>query len=150
MPENRLLPAFIDVYFAAIRNIDAVITKPLTIYRLSFAQYQILYDIARSPEVTLTGIMEARGVSKPAISRQLAVLRQLGYVSQKTVQADKRRHILLLPPLGKQTERAATEALGTELEHWATALGHASFTNLLDLLRQVGELRQQAKVEADE
>lgn len=37
------------------------------------------------------------------------------------MQADKRRHILLLTPLGKQTERAATEALGTELEHWATA-----------------------------
>lgn len=145
MPEHSLLPALINVYFTTIRNIDDVISKPLTTYRLSFAQYQILYDIAREPTVTLTGIMEARGVSKPAISRQLAVLRQLGYVSQTTIPTDKRRHVLQLTPLGKQTEAAATHALNQALERWVTALGRPDFQQLLSLLERVGQLRQAAK-----
>lgn len=139
MNESELLPAFINVYFSTVKNIDTMISKPLAQFRLSFEQYQIMYDIAHSPEISLTDIVKKRGVTKPAIARQLRVLRDLGYVSQKLAPDDHRRHILTLTPLGKQIEKKADAATKTEFQRWVATLGTQKMETLLDLFNEIGE-----------
>lgn len=139
MAADSLLPAFIDVYFSTIKNIDSVISRPMSEYRLSFEQYQILYDIAHTETLSLTDIVKKRGVTKPAIARQLRVLRDLGYVSQKIAGDDRRRHILALTPLGKRVEQQAGEAARSAFDDWVDRLGEDKMKALLSLLKEVGD-----------
>lgn len=139
MAADSLLPAFIDVYFSTIKNIDSVISRPMSEYRLSFEQYQILYDIAHTETLSLTDIVKKRGVTKPAIARQLRVLRDLGYVSQKIAGDDRRRHILALTPLGKRVEQQAGEAARAAFDDWVGRLGEDKMKALLSLLKEVGD-----------
>ena len=108
MEEQRLRREFINIYFTTIKHIETEISKPLTQFRLSFEQYQILNDLATHEVATLTDIVAKRQVTKPAIARQLRVLRDLGYVTQASDNGDHRRRLLQLTPLGKRVEAQAS------------------------------------------
>ncbi|WP_204122576.1 MarR family winged helix-turn-helix transcriptional regulator [Lacticaseibacillus mingshuiensis] len=138
MAETSLLPAFIDVYFSTIKNTDARISRPMAKYRLSFEQYEILYDVAHLPAVSLTDIVKKRGVTKPAIARQLKVLRDLGYLTQKLAPDDHRRHILTLTPMGKRVAAEAEVAVEEEFARWVEVMGEAKLNELLGLLKETG------------
>lgn len=133
-----LLPAFIDIYFSTIKNIDQLIARPLVDYRLSFEQYLIIADIAQNKVTSLTDIVKQRKVTKPAIARQLRVLRDLGYLTQTQANTDKRRNVLTLTPLGRRIEAQASEAVAVEFNRWLTLVGEPELTTLLTHLDKVG------------
>ncbi|WP_179394398.1 MarR family winged helix-turn-helix transcriptional regulator [Lacticaseibacillus absianus] len=136
MDRDSLLAGFIDVYFGSIKNVETLISRPVAEYRLSFEQYQILHDIAHNQVTSLTEIVQRRGVTKPAIARQLGMLRSLGYVTQTVSPQDKRRHILMLTPAGRRAEKAAEQAAQAEFDRWIEVLGQAKLETLLNMLEE--------------
>ncbi|WP_225046791.1 MarR family winged helix-turn-helix transcriptional regulator [Lacticaseibacillus kribbianus] len=136
MNRDSLLAGFIDVYFGSIKNVETLISRPVAQYRLSFEQYQIMHDLAHNEVSSLTEIVQRRGVTKPAIARQLSVLRELGYVTQKVAPDDHRRHILTLTPSGRRTEKEAEAASGAEFDRWIPVLGEEKLEALLKMLEE--------------
>ncbi|WP_262316327.1 MarR family winged helix-turn-helix transcriptional regulator [Lacticaseibacillus parakribbianus] len=136
MDKDSLLAGFIDVYFGSIKNVETLISRPVAEYRLSFEQYQIMHDLAHNQVTSLTEIVQRRGVTKPAIARQLSVLRELGYVTQKVAPDDHRRHILALTPSGRRTEKEAEAASIAEFDRWVAVLGEEKLEALLRMLEE--------------
>jgi len=138
MTNETLLAAFIETYFSTMKNINDLISRPMAAYKLSFEQYQILHDIAQSDEISLTDIVKKRRVTKPAIARQLRVLRDLNYIHQEQSQQDRRRFLLHLTPSGVRVEQAVTHAAAEQFNHWVNILGTDKAEQLLALLNEVG------------
>lgn len=136
MERSALLNGFIDVYFGSLKNIETLVSRPMAEFRLSFEQYQILHDLAHTEVTSMTEIVRRRGVTKPAIARQLGVLRDLGYISQKVAANDHRRHVLALTPAGRRAERMAEEAAEKEFDRWIDVLGKDKLTALLGMLEE--------------
>lgn len=83
MNTDQAMTAFIDSYFHAVKGFTAALQAAVSPYKISFEQYQIMRDIATGRIETLTDIVKLRGVTKPAIARQIGSLLRLGYVQQK-------------------------------------------------------------------
>nr|WP_225354288.1 helix-turn-helix domain-containing protein [Lacticaseibacillus saniviri] len=79
-------------------------------YQLSFEQYQILYDVANADKITLMDIVNRRGVTKPAIARQIKILRSYGFLRQEIDESDRRRHFLYLTPTVRKSKRSSLRA----------------------------------------
>lgn len=138
MTDKPLLEAYVDAYFSTFKNINELISEPMAAYHLSFEQYRILSDIANDPEISLTAIVNKRGVTKPAVARQLRVLRNLNYVTQSKFKADRRRNMLQLTPLGKQVEAAITKNANEQFNEWVAALGERKAKQFVKLLNEIG------------
>ncbi|WP_125703924.1 MarR family winged helix-turn-helix transcriptional regulator [Lacticaseibacillus daqingensis] len=136
MDKESLLTGFIDVYFGSIKHVESLISRPVAEFRLSFEQYQILHDIANQNVTSLTEIVARRNVTKPAIARQLGMLRSLGYVTQKVAADDHRRHVLALTPAGRRAEEAARTAAQAELDRWVMVLGQEKLEAMLGMLEE--------------
>jgi len=139
MSNDALLSAFVETYFTTIKNFNDLISAPMAKYKLSFEQYQILHDVAENEAISLTDIVNKRHVTKPAIARQIRVLRDLDYLHQEQSNLDRRRFLLHLTPLGVRVEHQVTEAARMQFNRWLTVLGHDKAEQLLSLLNEVGE-----------
>lgn len=139
MDEKALRAGFIEIYFSLIKRVEADLSRPLEKFKLSFEQYQILTDLATNDATSLTEIVARRHVTKPAIARQLRVLRDLGYVSQTTGKTDRRRRVLKLTPLGKRVEAQATEASYAAFDEWVALLGKDKLLSLLQMLQDASD-----------
>lgn len=139
MTNEQLLMAFIDTYFTTLKNINDLISKPMSEYQLSFEQYQILYDVANADKITLMDIVNRRGVTKPAIARQIKILRSYGFLRQEIDESDRRRHFLYLTPTGKEIEKKLTKSAAQQFSSWVHVLGNDKAEQLLALLNEVGD-----------
>lgn len=139
MTDESLLQAYVDAYFSTFKSINELISAPMAKYHLSFEQFRILSDIAHDPDISLTAIVAKRGVTKPAVARQLRVLRNLNYVTQTKFAADRRRNTLRLTPLGKQVEAEITKTATDRFDQWVTALGEDKAKQFVDMLNEIGE-----------
>ncbi|MHA3066945.1 MarR family winged helix-turn-helix transcriptional regulator [Lacticaseibacillus saniviri] len=139
MTNEQLLMAFIDTYFTTLKNINDLISKPMSEYQLSFEQYQILYDVANADKITLMDIVNRRGVTKPAIARQIKILRSYGFLRQEIDESDRRRHFLYLTPTGKEVEKKLTKSAAQQFSSWVHVLGNDKAEQLLALLNEVGD-----------
>ena len=138
MTDEPLLDAYVDAYFSTFKSINELISEPMAQYHLSFEQYRILSDIAHDPETTLTKIVTKRGVTKPAVARQLRVLRGLNYITQAKFENDRRRNRLSLTPLGKEVEAAITKEASARFDEWVAALGERKAKQFVKLLNDIG------------
>ncbi|MDE3281777.1 MarR family winged helix-turn-helix transcriptional regulator [Lacticaseibacillus parahuelsenbergensis] len=138
MTDKPLLEAYVDAYFSTFKNINELISEPMAQYHLSFEQYRILSDIANDPTISLTAIVAKRGVTKPAVARQIRVLRNLNYVTQSKFEADRRRNTLQLTPLGKRVEAAITKEASERFNEWVNALGVRKAKQFVKLLNEIG------------
>ncbi|WP_203663093.1 MarR family winged helix-turn-helix transcriptional regulator [Lacticaseibacillus sp. 53-4] len=145
MNEKALRAGFIDIYFSLIKHVEADLSRPLEDFKLSFEQYQIMTDLASNEATTLTDIVKRRKVTKPAIARQLRVLRDLGYVSQTTAKDDRRRRLLQLTPLGKRVEAEAIKASNAAFDQWVQILGKDKLLALLNMLQDAEDQLHQAQ-----
>ena len=133
MTDESLLQAYVDAYFSTFKSINELISAPMAKYHLSFEQFRILSDIAHDPDISLTAIVAKRGVTKPAVARNL------NYVTQTKFAADRRRNTLRLTPLGKQVEAEITKTATDRFDQWVTALGEDKAKQFVDLLNEIGE-----------
>lgn len=147
MDERALRAGFIEIYFTLIKQVEADLSRPLEKFKLSFEQYQIMTDLASNEATSLTAIVSRRHVTKPAIARQLRVLRDLGYVSQVAGKNDRRRRILMLTPLGKRVEAEATKASYAAFDKWVGMLGKDKLMALLSMLQDAADHLKACKAE---
>ncbi|WP_127848467.1 MarR family winged helix-turn-helix transcriptional regulator [Lacticaseibacillus hulanensis] len=137
METNELMNAFIDVYFKTMKDLNLTLQASMATYQVSFEQYQILRDIATNRVSNLTDIVRLRGVTKPAIARQLRTLRNLDYISQTTAENDRRRHILKLTTVGARIEREITATVSEFFEQFVDAVGADKVETLRQLLATI-------------
>ncbi|KRM55904.1 MarR family winged helix-turn-helix transcriptional regulator [Lacticaseibacillus sharpeae] len=139
METNKLMTEFIDVYFKTMKDLNLTLQASMAQYQVSFEQYQILRDIANERVSNLTDIVRLRGVTKPAIARQLRTLRNLDYISQTTAEADRRRHVLKLTPAGKTTEREITQTVNAKFNRFVETIGPDKVDELRALLATIDQ-----------
>ena len=87
--------------------------------------------------VRLVSLVEMSGVTKQAISQQVAFLQQAGYVTVDADPADSRAKQVRLTPKGTQSQHTARQ-LFRELEaEWADRYGDKQLTELRCCLEQI-------------
>lgn len=137
MNTDQAMSAFIDSYFRAVKGFTAALQAAVSPYQISFEQYQIMRDIAMERVQTLTDIVKLRGVTKPAIARQISSLLRLGYVEQNTANEDHRRRLLHLTTTGADVERIITANARERFQIITQHMGDGELAQLTELLAQL-------------
>lgn len=139
MEEKELMRTFTDVYFKTMKDMTTILQTATAPFNMSFEQYQIMRDVAHKRADSLTELVKLRGVTKPAIARQLRALRSLNYVRQKVSDSDRRRHVLSLTRKGKQVEQEVEDNMEDRLSTVMLALGSDDIQTLQALLNKLDE-----------
>ena len=95
-----------DMLFLAWRDLSATADPLLDELGLGRAHHRALHFIARTPNVTVTGLLGVLGITKQSLSRVLTVLQDRGLVMLQPGRADRRQRLLRLTPAGEALERA--------------------------------------------
>lgn len=139
MNSNQLANAFTDIYFKTTKGMSSLLQTETAEFHVSFEQYQILRDIAHERASNLTELVQLRGVTKPAIARQLRTLRSLDYINQTTAVTDHRRHVLSLTSTGRQVERQIEATLTTAFEQLSATIGTDELHTLITILDHIDD-----------
>lgn len=139
MNSNQLSNAFTDIYFKTTKGMANLLQTATAEFHVSFEQYQILRDIAHNRASNLTELVQLRGVTKPAIARQLRTLRSLEYINQTTATADHRRHVLSLTSSGAQVEKQIETALNSSFDQLIGAIGEGEVQTLTTILEHINK-----------
>ncbi|GLB66332.1 MarR family winged helix-turn-helix transcriptional regulator [Arthrobacter mangrovi] len=103
------------------------------------AAYGLLTVLQREQSMRLTDLAASIGVGKPSVSRQVAMLEQLGLVSKETDPSDGRAQSISLTELGlqklKSAQAARRSAFVSRLEDWSVK-DLNSLAGLLDRLNR--------------
>ncbi|MGF9663455.1 MarR family transcriptional regulator [Arthrobacter crystallopoietes] len=103
------------------------------------AAYGLLTVLQREKSMRLTDLAASIGVGKPSVSRQVAMLEQLGLVSKETDPSDGRAQSISLTELGlqklKSAQSARRSAFVSQLEDWSVR-DLNSLAGLLDRLNR--------------
>ncbi|WP_336711695.1 MarR family winged helix-turn-helix transcriptional regulator [Arthrobacter sp. USHLN218] len=103
------------------------------------AAYGLLTVLQREKSMRLTDLAASIGVGKPSVSRQVAMLEQLGLVSKETDPSDGRAQSISLTELGlqklKSAQSARRSAFVSRLEDWSVK-DLNSLAGLLDRLNR--------------
>ncbi|WP_155287053.1 MarR family winged helix-turn-helix transcriptional regulator [Lacticaseibacillus zhaodongensis] len=137
MEDKELMSSFTDVYFKTMKDMTTILQAATAPYKVSFEQYQIMRDVAHKNATSLTELVKLRGVTKPAIARQLRTLRSLNYMRQKVADEDRRRHVLSLTRSGQQVEKQIETNMDGRLSTLLLALGPDDIQTLKQLLTQL-------------
>lgn len=132
--DEYLLDQAIDVYLSGLKGLETFISEPSAEFALSFEQYLILRSIKKQPGIKLMDIARQRKVTRSAVSRQLKVLLENGYVIQRRDPADRRRQALMVTPAGKTVEQRITANVKKRFKKWVAIYGSERGQMLLDLL----------------
>ena len=98
-----------DMLFLAWRDLSASADPLLEELGLGRAHHRALHVIARTPDVTVTGLLGVLGITKQSLSRVLTTLQSRGLVTQQTGRKDRRERLLRLTPDGEALERTLFE-----------------------------------------
>jgi DNA-binding MarR family transcriptional regulator len=115
-PAYGLPPAVNDIFFSCKRAFHrtlAVTRRPLAVFGLTAARFDMLYEISRS---RMFGMMQsclrrALGVTAATVSRMLRSLEQLGLVKRRRDDGDTRQRWVTLTNLGRRRIRLAQSLL---------------------------------------
>jgi DNA-binding MarR family transcriptional regulator len=103
------------------------------------AAYGLLTVLQREKSMRLTDLAASIGVGKPSVSRQVAMLEQLGLVRKETDPSDGRAQSISLTELGlqklKSAQSARRSAFVSQLEDWSVR-DLNSLAGLLDRLNR--------------
>ena len=95
-----------DMLFLAWRDFAAAADPLLEEAGLGRAHHRALHFIARTPGITVTGLLTVLGITKQSLSRVLTLLQERELVSLQTGRTDRRQRHLRLTPHGEALERA--------------------------------------------
>lgn len=139
MNNSELINSFTDIYFKTMKGMTTLLQTATTDFQVSFEQYQIMRDIAQNKATNLTELVAQRGVTKPAIARQLRALRSLGYLTQDIATDDRRKHILHLTDQGANVETQIEQALQASLSRLVEQIGRDNLHELIRILERLDE-----------
>ncbi len=95
-----------DLLFLAWRDFSASADPLLDEAGLGRAHHRALHFIARTPGITVTGLLTVLGITKQSLSRVLTLLQTRNLVALHTGRTDRRQRHLRLTPDGEALERA--------------------------------------------
>ncbi len=98
-----------DMLFLAWRDFSAAADPLLDETGLGRAHHRALHFIARTPGITVTGLLTVLGITKQSLSRVLTSLQAANLVTLQTGRTDRRQRHLRLTPAGEALERALFE-----------------------------------------
>lgn len=105
------------------------------------AQFSALVAIDRNPGCKQSDIAEALGIQRPNFVAMMDELERRGLARREKALVDRRSHVLILTPKGKETlERAEALVLALE-DHISARLGPEDHQKLRDLLDKLCALR---------
>jgi DNA-binding MarR family transcriptional regulator len=89
---------------ARARSFSAELTRSVH-PDLDPAPYALLVDIAEAGQLRAADLVEVRGVTKAAVSRQVRALERLGLLRRAADPTDARAHMLIVTPEGHRAVR---------------------------------------------
>ena len=98
-----------DLLLLAWRDFAATADPLLDEAGLGRAHHRALHFIARTPGITVTGLLTVLGITKQSLSRVLTLLQARELVSLSTGRTDRRQRHLRLTQQGEALERALFE-----------------------------------------
>ncbi len=98
-----------DMLFLAWRDFSAAADPLLEEAGLGRAHHRALHFIARTPGITVTGLLTVLGITKQSLSRVLTGLQAAQLVTQVVGRTDRRQRHLRLTQAGEALERALFE-----------------------------------------
>lgn len=137
--DAQLMHDAIDAYMIGLKGLEHFISEPSQQYNLSFEQYLILRDIIQNPDIKMMHLATKKGVSRSAISRQLKVLLDSGYVTQKADPSDRRSQILSVTKNGRATDKKISAAMLERFTSWLDLYGRERGGKLIDFLIDFGQ-----------
>ena len=144
--EDQLLDKAINIYLTGLKGIESFISEPASEYNLSFEQFLILRKIINHPNIKLMDIAEQRQVTRSAVSRQLKVLFQQGYVEQKADPADRRRMFLVATKKGRDVERKIWQRINYRFANCVQIYGEERADQFLTLFEDFNQQIIQGKI----
>ena len=116
--------------------IQEVNTRLVASGRLSTSLQRILFYSQCSPGVTQVELAEALGYTGAAISRQVKVLTQQGYLA-RTVGADRRQFVLSITPQGEKEINQALDIFLPVLNERIAVLSKSEQSTLKTLIAKL-------------
>ncbi len=113
-PEVDLDP-LTAVFFMAWRTLASAADAVLAPEGLGRLHHRILYAVARLPSVSVGDLAGALGITRQALHRPLAELKERGLVRVDVVKENRRERALTVTPKGKKLEDRATSAQQDEI-----------------------------------
>lgn len=110
------LNAALELVFHGFRSLTARPDRILETRGLQRVHHRILYFVARTPELTVGGLLAILHVSKQALNAPLRQLQEMRLVDSVPSPLDRRARMLRLTPEGIRLERVLT---GTQRRHLA-------------------------------
>ena len=105
-PDDRLLALF----FLAWRGFAAEADQVLAKAGLSRMHHRVLYTVVRTPELPVGELAAGLGISRQALHRPLADLRERGLVTSLVSTENGRERSLTITAKGRRVEQQASEA----------------------------------------
>ncbi|TSI10922.1 MarR family winged helix-turn-helix transcriptional regulator [Lysinibacillus sp. BW-2-10] len=108
------MEGFFQSYLRLYRLIITSLNELLSIYKLSYSLWQVIFHIKNNGPSTLVDIAKQYNVEKPTITRRVHRLEELQIVKQ-IVGQDRREKIIQLTELGEELYKACRKEI-TDLE----------------------------------
>ncbi len=133
----------IEAMFFAYRGFTADPDRILADMAYGRAHHRAIHFIGRSPETTVTNLLNILGVTKQSLNRVLRTLIADGLVQSKVGRQDKRERHLTLTQAGRQLEQTLSDAQRTRMRAAFREAGPdavAGFRTVLEAMMD-GEMR---------
>lgn len=112
------------------------------------APYALLVDIAEAGQLRAADLVEVRGVTKAAVSRQVRALERLGLLRRDSDPTDARAHTLIVTPEGHCAVRRWQLARRRYTERLLTSCSDQELATIAAALCQLNELMEEPLTDA--
>lgn len=134
-----------EAMFFAYRGFTADPDRILATMAYGRAHHRAIHFISRSPETTVTNLMNILGVTKQSLNRVLRTLVEDGLVESRVGKSDRRERCLTLTEAGRGLERKLSDAQRARLRAAFRAAGPEAVTGFRKVLEAMmdPEMRRQ-------
>jgi DNA-binding MarR family transcriptional regulator len=129
-------------YAAMIRGADRLLEHR----GLGRAHHRALYFIARQPGLAVSDLLRLLAITKQSLSRVLADLVRLGFVSTRVGETDRRQRLLTLTPAGAALEGELFDVLRDRVAAAYAQAGQQAVTGFWTVLAGLVPVEERALI----
>lgn len=113
----------LELFHFAFRAFTEKPDRILETRGLARVHHRILYFVGRNPDLSVSGLLSILGVTKQALHAPLRQLIEMGLVSSRASNEDRRQRLLCLTAEGERLERALSGSQRKKLAKVFAELG---------------------------
>ena len=118
----------VELLYFGHAHLTKSIDERLAAQGLGRAHHRTLYFIARSPDLTVSELLQLLAITKQSLGRVLTELQTRGLVTARAGPRDRRQKLLRLTPEGAELERQLFEDLRTRMADAYARAGQGAVT----------------------